>query len=244
VRAPNASLATPAVLGGIVVALVVAQSFNVPRKPYWGLDQAAQFLMANQNYKGAGFLIVGDAKQEGAFVAEVVMHDARPDHFVLRSSKVLVDSTWFGTNYKYLYPTADGLRDFLDHAPISAIVLHTQTPPADADEAEKAEYQLQQTVAQALAGDSNWKQAEGFHPSSGTGVQVYTRVGPQPSGEVQLTMRYTLGSNLVVHNNAAQVTGALSSATMVVLATRTIAVLVAIAALFFLLRRRRATDEA
>ena len=102
---PSLSLATrSAVLGAIVMAVVVVQSFHVPRKPYWGLDEAAQFLLANKDYTGAGFLIVGDAMQEGAFVSEVVMHDARPDHFVLRSLKVLVDATWFGTNYKYLYP--------------------------------------------------------------------------------------------------------------------------------------------
>jgi hypothetical protein len=218
----------------------VIQSFNVPRKPYWGLDQAAEYLVANHDYQGAGFLMVGDAKQEGAFVSEVVMHDARPDHFVLRSSKVLVDSTWFGTNYKYLYPTADGLRDFLDHAPISAIVLHTQPPRRDADAAEQAEFQLQHTVAQALSADPTWRQAEGFQKSGEPSpVQVYTRIGPQPASDVQLTMRYTLGSNLVVHNNKLQPPGSLSSATPVVIAARIVALILAIAAIFLIVKRER-----
>ncbi len=238
---PSVSLATrSAVLGAIVVVLVIAQSFDVPRKPHWGLDEAAQFLLANKDYAGAGFLIVGDARQEGAFVSEVVMHDPRPDHFVLRSSKVLVDSTWFGTNYKYLYPTADGLRDFLDHAPTSAIVLDTRPPEPNSDAAEQSEYQLQETVAQALASDPNWRQAEGFHPGGDRAVQIYTRIGAQPASDVQLTMRYTLGSNLVVHNNQAQPAGALSSATGVVLVARILAAIVAIAVIILMVRRKRA----
>ncbi len=240
IRTPSVSLATrSAVLGAIVVVLVIAQSFDVPRKPHWGLDQAAQFLLANKDYAGAGFLIVGDARQEGAFVSEVVMHDPRPDHFVLRSSKVLVDSTWFGTNYKYLYPTADGLRDFLDHAPISAVVLDTRAPEPNSDAAEQSEYQLQQTVAQALASDQNWRQAEDFHPGGDRAVQIYTRIGAQPASDVQLTMRYTLGSNLVVHNNQAQPAGALSSATGVVLVARILAAIVAIAVVILIVRRKR-----
>lgn len=241
-RVPTASVSVPAraaVLGAIVVMLVIAQqSFDVPRKPYWGLDQAAQFLLANKDYKGAGFLIVGDAKQEGAFVSEVVMHDDRPDHFVLRSSKVLVDSTWFGTNYKYLYPTAEGLRDFLDHAPISAVVLYTKPPEPNADAAEQSEYALQKTVAETLASDANWRPAEGFQSHS-EGVEIYTRIGPQPAGDVQLTMHYTLGSNLVVHNNNAQRRGSTASM-LIVFGVRILAAIAMIVAIILIVRRDRA----
>ncbi len=240
---PSVSLATrSAVLGTMVVVLVIAQSFDVPRKPHWGLDQAAQYLLAKSDYAGAGFLIVADAQGEGAFVSEVVMHDSRPDHFVLRSSKVLVDSTWFGTNYKYLYPTTDGLRNYLDHAPISAVVLDTRPPESNADAAEQSEYQLQQTVAQAVASDPDWRQADGF-PGKGedaSGIQIYTRIGPQPQGDVQLTMRYTLGSNLVVHNNNAQPGEASSaSSARIVLAVRILAAILVLAAIILIVRRQR-----
>jgi hypothetical protein len=242
ISTPSVSLATrSAVLGAIVVVLVIAQSFALPRKPHWGLDRAAQFLLANKDYAGAGFLIVGDAEGEGAFVSEVVMHDSRPDHFVLRSSKVLVDSTWFGTNYKYLYPTADGLRDFLDHAPISAVVLDTRSPDSNSGAAEQSEYQLQQTVAQALASDTNWRQAEGFQHSSdeNSRVQIYTRIGAQPKSDVQLTMRYTLGSNLVVHNNAQPGEASSASSSHIVLGVRILAAILVLAAIILILRRNR-----
>lgn len=243
ISTPSVSLATrSAVLGTIVAALVIAQSFDVPRKPHWGLDQAAQYLLARNDYAGAGFLIVADASGEGAFVSEVVMHDPRPDHFVLRSSKVLVDSTWFGTNYKFLYPTADGLRNYLANAPISAVVLDTRPPESNADAAEQSEYQLEQTVAQALASDPNWRQADDFRRNGedASGIQIYTRIGPQPKGDVQLTMRYTLGSNLVVHNNDGQPVGAPASSPRVVLGARILAGMLALAAIILILRRKRA----
>ena len=126
---PSLSLGTrSAVLGTIMCALVIAQSFAIVRQPHLGLDEAAQYLLANKNYSGAGFLIVADAAGEGGFVSEVVMHDDRPDHYVLRSSKVLTSSTWVDTHFQFLYPTIEELRKFLDHAPISAVLLDTHTP--------------------------------------------------------------------------------------------------------------------
>jgi len=218
-------------LGAIIVALVVAQSFTVPRKPHWGLDEAAHYLQANKDYAGAGFLIVANASGEGAFISEVVMHDARPDHVVLRSSKVLVNTNWFGTSYQPLYPDAEALRKFLDSAPVSAVVLDGRSPEADADAALQSEYRLRQTVAQALATDPNWRQAEGFPSGDNAApVQIFTRVGPQPAGDVQLSMRYTLGSNLVLHNdNANPSAGRSASSAYIVWAARTIAIIVAVA---------------
>ncbi|MFZ0705365.1 MAG: glycosyltransferase family 39 protein [Candidatus Korobacteraceae bacterium] len=237
---PRASLATrSAILGAILVVLVVAQPLTVPRKPYWGLDKAAQYLVANKDYPGAGFLIVADASGEGAFVSEVVMRDDRPDHFVLRSTKVLISTTWFGANYQTLYPTPDALRNYLDHAPISAVVLDTGSHGSNAG--EKALYQLQQSVAQALASDPNWRPADGFPQgrADAYGIQIYTRIGPQPAGDVQLNLRYTLGTNLVVHNNT-QPAGRSASSKGIVLGARILAAIVAIAVLIVFLRRKPA----
>ncbi len=232
-----------AVLGAIVVALVVAQSFDVPRKPHWGLDQAAQYLLANKNYTGAGFLIVASAPGEGAFVSEVVMNDSRPDHFVLRSSKVLVSSTWFGTTYQFLYPTSEGLRNYLDHAPVSAVVLDTRSPGSNADAAERSEYELQKTVGRALATDPNWHRAAGFPPAGdeASRIQIYTRVGPQPNIDVELSLRYSLGSNIVLHNKIAQ-PGAPSSTSSprIVLEVRIVAAILALTALVLVARRKPA----
>ena len=240
---PQVKLATRStVLGTIVVGLVIAQSWNIPQKPHWGLDRAAQFLLSNKDYSGAGFLIVANAMGEGAFVSEVVMHDDRPDHVVLRSSKVLVSSTWFSTNYQFLYPTEDGLRNFLDHAPISAVVLDTRPPESDGDAALQSAYQLEQMVARVVASDPTWQRANSFaqNGDDASHIQVYTRVGPQPTGDVQLTMHYTLGSNLVVQNGNAE-HGKTASSSYTVLAVRILAAIVALAVLSILIARRKRT---
>ncbi len=242
---PGIPVATrSAVLGVIVAALVLAQSWAVPRKPHWGLDQAAHSLLSNKDYAGASFLIVANAAGEGAFISEVVTHDDRPDHFVLRSSKVLVNTSWFGANFQVLYPTTDGLLNFLDHAPISAVVLDTLAVEADSNSAQQAVDQLQQSVAQALASDATW-QLGGSFPRDGdeaSRIKVYTRIGPQPAGDVQLSMRYTLGSNLVVHNgNSEPANTSQASATYTVLAFRIIAIVALILLIILAVRRKPAT---
>jgi hypothetical protein len=53
-------------------------------------------------------------------------------------------------------------------------------------------------------------------------------------------MRYTLGSNLVVHNNDGQPVGAPASSPRVVLGARILAGMLALAAIILILRRKRA----
>ncbi len=246
-RIPVASVPVrSAALGAVVVVLVVAQAFTLPRMPHWGLDDAAQYLLAHKDYQGAGFLIVANADGEGAFVSEVVMHDSRPDHVVLRSSKVLASANWFGGNYELQYPTTEALRNFLNQAPISAVVLDTWPPDSAADDVQVADYKLEQSVAQALSSNPDWQAGDSFpHDGNEAGrIKVYTRVGPQPVGDVQLHMQYTLGSNLVVHNGADAAKISSGRSEFVVLAVRIIAAMLALSALGLLVVRskRRAID--
>ena len=241
-RIPVASVPVrSAVVGAVVVVLVAAQALTLPRMQHWGLDDAAQSLLAHKEYEGAGFLIVANAGGEGAFVSEVVMHDSRPDHTVFRSSKVLVSANWFGGNYELQYPTTEALRNFLNQAPISAVVLDTKPPGSGADEVELAEYKLEQSVAQALTSNPTWQAGDSF-PREGNEagrIKVYTRVGSQPAGDVQLHMQYTMGSNLAVHNGAeaGKISGRRSE--LIVLAVRIIAAMLALSALAMLVMRSK-----
>jgi hypothetical protein len=241
IQIPSVPLAARSgVLAGIVFVLMVAQSFSVPHKPYWGFDQASQYLLAHKDYQGAGFLIVANASGEGAFIAEVVTHDSRPDHFVLRSTKVLVSTNWFGTSYERLYPTPEALRKFLDDAPISAVVLDMNPPDPSAGAPELDQYQLEQSVAQTVGSDPTWQLVDSF-PHSGEGasaIKVYIRNGPQPTSDVQLSMRYTMGSNLVVHNDDASKAPGRSSPA-IILAVRTLAAIVVLTGLAVLIARSK-----
>ncbi len=126
------------------------------------------------------------------------MHDSRPGHMVLRSTKVLSSSTWYGTVYHLRYQTANEIRDYLDQAPVDAIALDTRPPQEWPDEAA---YRLENKVREALAGDAHWKMTGRFPEKVGETpwIDLYSRIGPQPSGPVRLDLRYTLGKEIVAH---------------------------------------------
>lgn len=186
-------------LGALATGLFVTQTWAVPRKPYEGFDQPAHFLLSTSEFANGDFLVVSNARGEGAFVSEVAMHDDRPDHVILRSTKVLSSSTWYGRVYQLRYTDTQQIRGFLDKAPVNAILLDTR--PAETWQ-DQAAFELQKKVAEALQSDPNWKFRERFPklPNRSPWIDLYSRVGPEPSGQVSLDLRYTLGKQ-IVHTN-------------------------------------------
>jgi hypothetical protein len=191
-------VARAAVLGGLAATLF-ARTWFVPRKPYEGFDQAARFLLAAPGLAGGDYLVISNARGEGAFISEVAMHDDRPDCVILRSTKVLSSQTWYGTIYQLRYKSTREIRDFLDNAPINAVLLDRR--PAHAWQ-DQAAFQLARKVAVAFQSDSHWEFRARFPklPNAEPWIDLYTRVGPEPSGQVRLDLRYTLGKE-IVHTN-------------------------------------------
>ena len=183
-------------LAALAVGVFALQPWAVPRKSYQGFDQPAHFLVANDEFSGGNLLVVSNALGEGAFISEVAMHEQRPGHIILRSSKFLGSSTWNGTNFELRYKTAVELREFLDHAPIDAVILDTRTGKSGQQDAI---YQLQEEVTQALVSDPNWKFRGGYPklPNQSTWINLYSRVGARPPGDIRLDMRYTLNRDIV-----------------------------------------------
>ncbi len=190
-----------AVLGSAAAVVFLAQFWTVPRKPHWGFDQAARFLLSSPQFRNSNFLVVANACGEGAFVSEVAMHDQRPEHAVFRASKVLSSSTWFGTNYQLLFPTSGSLREFFDRAPISAVVVDRDAKPSGCSPSE-AVVELSRAVEQTLSSDPNWKLRGNFPQIAGAsgGLVLYSRIGGQPAGKVNLDLRHTLGKSIVYSN--------------------------------------------
>jgi hypothetical protein len=184
-----------AALGALAGGVFVAQTWAVPRKPYQGFDQPAHFLMTTPEFAAGNFLVISNASGEGAFITEVAMHDHRPGHLVLRSTKVLSSSNWYGTVYHLRYGNSLELRDFLDRAPIDAVLLDTRPAREWLDEAA---FQLGRKVGEALQSDTHWKLRGRFpkFPESSPWIDLYCRVGPQPAGSVKLDLRYTLGRSI------------------------------------------------
>jgi 4-amino-4-deoxy-L-arabinose transferase-like glycosyltransferase len=198
-RIPIPAVPRPAravVLGALSAIVFAAETWAVPAKPYQGFDQAARFLLTAPEFAAGNFLVISHARGEGAFIAEVAMHDRRPGHIVLRSTKVLSSSTWYGTVYHLRYQNSQAIRDFLDQAPIDAVALDTRSPQAWPDEAA---FRLENKAIEALQGDPHWKLCARFPKLAGAvpWIDLYSRVGPQPSGPVRLDLRYTLGRDIV-----------------------------------------------
>jgi Dolichyl-phosphate-mannose-protein mannosyltransferase len=185
-----------AALGVLAAGVFAKETWALPHKRYQGFDQAAHFLMTSREFADGNFLVISHARGEGAFISEVAMHDFRPGHFVLRSTKVLSSSTWYGTEYHLRYENSKEMRDFLDQAPIDAIVLDTRPPEAWPDEAA---FRLEKKVIEALQGDPHWTLLDRFPKlhDARPWIDLYSRVGPQPSGSVSLDLRYTLGKDIV-----------------------------------------------
>jgi hypothetical protein len=198
---PLAAVPVPAravVLTAIAILLFATQTWTVPLKPYQGFDQPAHFLLTTPAFANGNFLVISHARGEGAFISEIAMHDHRPGHIVLRSTKVLSSSTWYGTAYQLRYQTGSQIRDFLDQAPIQAIALDTRPPRDGPDEAA---FRLQNKVTAALQDDPHWKLLNRYPklPGISPWIDLYSRVGPQPSGPVRLDLRYTLGRDITAH---------------------------------------------
>jgi hypothetical protein len=188
--------ARAAALGTLAIGLFAAQTWALPRKPYEGFDQPAHFLLATPEFAAGNFLVISDARGEGAFITEVAMHDHRPGHLVLRSTKVMTSTNWYGNVYHLRYRNSRQIRDFLDRAPIDAVLLDTRPAQAWLD---ASAVQLEKTVGEALQSDPNWKLRGRFPKVSGSApwIDLYSRLGPQPTGLVMLDLRYTLGKDIV-----------------------------------------------
>ena len=188
---PRMALSTA--LGALAAGVVAFQFWGLPRKPYQGFDQPAHSLLSNLEFAHGNFLVVSSASGEGAFISEVAMREQRPDHIILRSSKFLSSSTWNGTNYQLCCHSTAELREFLDHAPIDALILDNRSSQ------QRNTTQLQAQVAQALLANPNWKFRDGYPklPNQNPWIKVYARVGGRPPGDIRMDMRYTLRHDIV-----------------------------------------------
>ena len=64
-----------------------------------------------------------DAEGEGMITAEFVMRDRRPDHYVVRASKVLATQDVMGNKYQLKYQTPEQVMRVLDSIPVAIVVM-------------------------------------------------------------------------------------------------------------------------
>jgi len=92
----------------------------IPRRP---IVDVAELATQDRRFRDSVILVASDASGEGAFVAQVAMREPRPGHFVLRASKVLGLSGWFGSGYRTRHENADELMDYMRSTPVGLLVV-------------------------------------------------------------------------------------------------------------------------
>ncbi|HEY3900165.1 MAG TPA: glycosyltransferase family 39 protein [Chthoniobacter sp.] len=73
-------------------------------------------------------LISSDVIGEGAFIADVALHEQRPGHTIQRASKSLAASTWSGSGYTPLFTTDEQLFQFLTNGEIRYLIVDDAVP--------------------------------------------------------------------------------------------------------------------
>lgn len=117
-----------AVVALIAVAAFALSTFEIPLDRWQGFGAVAAELTDDEELSRSIILVSSDAVGEGSLVAEIALREERPDHVVLRASKVLSQSLWTGEAYRQLFLSVDDLWEFLDQVPIGVVVLDRSVP--------------------------------------------------------------------------------------------------------------------
>jgi len=129
-------------------------------------------------------LVAGGSIFEGAYIAEMALHDLTPYHVTLRASKVLASSTWSELDYHLRMSGSPDVVAYLDSAHVGLLVVQRGY----------ARPHMPQLL-QAIASRGNeWMEIPG--PAR---ARVFRRNGPLPPGEpvIRIDMRDKLGRDLV-----------------------------------------------
>ena len=185
---PNRAARTAILVGGSLLSAYLFGAFAVPHFPVLGFASAAKMAMAS-NAPSNAMLICSDSAGEGAFVAEVALHDRRPSRIVLRASKIVWHVPWSGGDIEMLFHTATDLAEYLEAVAVDVAVVDVSTPRVSPGRALLlACFQKEPT---------EWRAAEvkGDHERK---LVVYTRRDRSSlsPGPIRIALPHTLGRDV------------------------------------------------
>jgi hypothetical protein len=130
-------------------------------------------------------LVAGGSAFEGAYIAEMALHDLTPYHVTLRASKVLASSTWSQLNYHLRMSSPGEVANYLDAAHIGLVVVQKGY----------VRPHMQQLLDAIASQRDPWTDIPG--PGQ---ARVFRRTGPLPPGKsvIRIDMRDKLGRDLVL----------------------------------------------
>ena len=157
---PMLRRATYGIVAAAALAWTVAVVVHVEKKPDPGYRNMIAGCLLCGHEVG---LVAGDARHEGALIAEASLSDPGRTHTVLRASKVLSQSSWSGYGYRPQFSSPSQVLAYLDQANVSVVVIQNQYSRTDVD-------QLRSALG---ASDGDWVLMNGAFPAEG--VTIFRR---------------------------------------------------------------------
>lgn len=179
-----------------VIVLFLLGTFFIPKSVSFGFSRVAEYLLSQSDLAKAVILVSSDATGDSMFISELAMREARPGHYVLRSSKVLCDCSWSGEQHASRFSSPEALMNFLDHSPIQIVVNDVSIP---------VRRDFHRILDQTIAAYSQRWQLLGTYPVTRNGVLfpngvlVYRVSGTDPSAPVSIDLRRMLNETIQLH---------------------------------------------
>jgi len=174
----------------ILVGLYAREFRPPPRKDCGGYAEVARAILARPEWNRSVILVSSDAPGEGMLISELAMRERRPGHIVLRGSKVLSVTSWFGWNARPLFSGPAEVGEFLRAVPVGLVVLDGEPvrPPAH-------HYQLQLALR---SGAGSWELIGHFpqrrRPGDRRdGIYLYRLIGHEGTPPSRIPRQLELG---------------------------------------------------
>ena len=155
----------------ILVAFAMPSgAWIIPKNDRLGMENAAQILHAS----GKVILVNAESSAEGAFIFGVALLDGRPEHIVVRASKVMSDNAWTSTTYKPVLKSPDEVRALLARIPIDSVLVDLTNTGWEQDRA---------LLLDSLRGaPSEWRLSTDMPVSAANShhLQIYSRIRTAP----------------------------------------------------------------
>lgn len=179
----QAGLASTLLWGAIVVFGMMV-SFHIHPKTNLPYADVVNYLLPTGNEPQTAFLISSESAVDTIFVAEVALHDHRPNHFVLRASHMLARMNWNGDKYYNKQTDESQILEKLNHWGVSRVVIDT-TPGS-------TPWPHHRSLRSAIMSDSHWQMGRQFGP-----IEVYEFKGNVVLPEkIEVEVPYTLRRTL------------------------------------------------
>ena len=124
-RASRWRIAAAAVVAVTALTPLVQGAVSIRSKADVGSAAVVAAINADASLDNRSILVSSENYGEGVFIATLAARDRRPQHRVLRASRVLSTSNWDGSDYRAVYSTDDEIDVALRRMGVAAIVVDT-----------------------------------------------------------------------------------------------------------------------